>query len=313
MIDTKKLAEYLKLLEELVEKTKGGTEDKTATSLIDGSKKIEKLGTAYYTVKVKARLLKEIKEALEKIAELKDDSDEGDWKSLAMSVDQITNIVKLASKELKDHKELEATSSKIEKMTHSWISDIYGTDKSYERRDRDEDEEKEEKKKEEKEFTKSVENSFLKLVEKLSKVGSSVWEIFRDSSYKSKEERDATEDRVRKIDALIKRIKRDMPSEEIEEEHAKKLLQLAVKLKELGKNGDKETDYTNAIDSLTKTVAKHIQSAVVKSESSKFDAEMILEFFEFCETHDVLTEDEVKIEKPNIITESYYDKTNWLL
>lgn len=275
MIDTKKLLGYLNLLAELVEKTKGDTETKSTTSPITKETTIENIGKAYYTIKVKTRLLKEIAEAVKKAEEIKDDASEEDWKSLLISVDNLVNIIKTSAKELKDHKELLKTNEKIDGLTHKVIVDMYGADRNAEHvaRDDDDSKEKDEKKKEEDEFKKSLENAYMKLMEKLAKVGESIWTVFRDTTYRSVDEKNDNEKKVKLLDSILKKLKREVPSEEISDDEAKKLLQLVVRLRE----NSMGTDYSGAVDTLTKAVAKHIQKAAVKNESETFDIEMLLE------------------------------------
>jgi hypothetical protein len=296
-----------------------------------------------YTPKVK----KHVDDTIEKILT---QSDTLSQESLAIAIDNIIHIVK-GNRELTNLPKLKFVVDKLDKLTHEWISSVYGDRTSFDRESEEEkkdkkikQDEKDRKAKEEEEDKNSKTTKYFKLLKDIGEASVRAQEFLHnykitgdDDAKKELEQKVAdAKEKLPNLERAFKKLKTEL-SDEMDKEDVKSLLTLVNKVK----TTFEPTILNDIVDRVSKKVAKFVMT------ESEAGLEMILEQFteetideakkekkwnfekkEDSEEEKETSEDdetskdetEDSEEKPKKkkkakkeISEAYYDATNWLL
>jgi hypothetical protein len=265
--------------------------------------------------------------------------------SLAIAIDNLIHIVK-GNRELANLPKLKFVADKLDKLTHEWIADVYGDRSSFDRETEEEkkdkkikQDEKDRKAKEEEEDKNSKTTRYFKLLKDISDASIRAQEFLHnfkisgdDEAKKELEQKvkDAKE-KLPGLERSFKKLKTEL-SDDMSKDDIKSLLTLANKMKSVYE----PTILGDIVDKVSKKVAKFVMT------ESEVGLEIILEQFtevsideakkekkwnfEKTEDDETSTDDETSEEsdkeeteeKPKKkakkeISETYYDKANWIL
>lgn len=286
-----------------------------------------------FTTKVK----KHVDDTVEKILTKNDTMTQ---ESLAIAIDNLLHIVK-GNRTLSDRPKLKFVADKLDKLTHDWIQELYGKSTSFDRTDKEEldnkkaKEEAKLKKAEEEAADKNSKTSkYFKLLKDIGDASARAQEFINnfkitgDDEAKEELEKKVKEakDKLPNLERSFKKLKTEL-SDEMSKEDIKSLLTLVSKVK--------STYEPTILNSIVDKVSKKVASFVTESVDDALD--VILEQFSeetideakkekkwnFEKTEDSKddeTSEESKEEKPKKkkrdskeISESYYNKVNWML